>query len=217
MTGEPNVQLPHGTTQSRILEAAILRFAQHSYEDTKLRDIARDAGVDVALVHRSFGSKERLFAEVVHAAFESRRLFSADRQHLSARLTARVLEPSLDLALRLVDPLDILIRNLLSREAIPLLRASLAKDVIEPLVPRVDDPSPQRAPLLAAWLAGIGILRDVLRAEALLAEFDSDLAPLVASVIDVIIGDARVVPCTSSSKTAAQLRRGRSSRGTSST
>lgn len=44
--------------KERILKAAIRRFARHSYEDTGLRDIANDADVDVAYVHRSFGSKD---------------------------------------------------------------------------------------------------------------------------------------------------------------
>ncbi|WP_175562712.1 TetR/AcrR family transcriptional regulator [Muricoccus roseus] len=177
-------------TRGRILEAALLRFAQYSYEETKLRDIAADVGIDVALVHRTFGSKERLFTEVVTIAFQPRQLFAVDRGELSARLTARLLEPSLDQALRVVDPLDILVRNLLSPEAIPILRAAMARDVVEPLASKLDDPSPQRAALLAACLAGIGIFRHVLRTEPLLEEFDDHIGPLVARIIDLIIGDA---------------------------
>lgn len=112
-------------TRRRILEAAMLRFAQHTYEETKLRDIAADVGVDVALVHRSFGSKEKLFAEVVNIAVQPQRLFAGERNELTARLTARIMEPSLDQALRVIDPLDIFVRNLLSPEAIPLLREAL--------------------------------------------------------------------------------------------
>jgi len=46
------------STVDRILAAAVKRFATNSYEATGLRDIASDAGVDVAYVHRRFGSKE---------------------------------------------------------------------------------------------------------------------------------------------------------------
>ena len=39
--------VPEDTTRERILKAAILRFSTHSYEETGLRDIAADVGVDI--------------------------------------------------------------------------------------------------------------------------------------------------------------------------
>jgi len=185
---------PRKTTRDRILEAAILRFAQYSYEETRLRDIADDVGIDAALVHRSFGSKERLFAEVVDAAFQPQHLFSTNRAALTGRLTARALEPSLDQATRLVDPLDIIIRSLLSPEAIPILRAAFMRDIVGPLAPRLDDPSRQRAALLAAFLAGIGIFRNVLRVKPLLDAADEELEPLIAGIIRTIIGEQPATP-----------------------
>lgn len=196
---------PGQDTRGRILEAALLRFAQYSYEETKLRDIAADVGIDVALVHRTFGSKERLFTEVVTIAFQPRQLFGVERSELSTRLAARLLEPSLDQALRVVDPLDIIVRNLLSPEAIPILRAAMARDVVEPLASKLDDPSSQRAALLAACLAGIGIFRHVLRAEPLLEEFDDRIEPLVTQIIDLIIGNTPVAD--SRSATSADVPR----------
>lgn len=196
---------PGQDTRGRILEAALLRFAQYSYEETKLRDIAADVGIDVALVHRTFGSKERLFTEVTTAAFQPQQLFGVERSELSTRLAARLLEPSLDQALRVVDPLDIIVRNLLSPEAIPILRAAMARDVVEPLASKLDDPSSQRAALLAACLAGIGIFRHVLRAEPLLEEFDDRIEPLVTQIIDLIIGNTPVAD--SRSATSADVPR----------
>ncbi|WP_149537894.1 TetR/AcrR family transcriptional regulator [Siccirubricoccus phaeus] len=190
-------------TRRRILEAAMLRFAQRSYEETTLRDIAADVGVDVALVHRSFGSKERLFEEVVNIAFQPQQLFTADRSELTARLTARVLRPSLDQALHVLDPLDILIRNLLSREAIPLLREAIARDVVVPLGSKLDDPAPQRAALLAACLAGISIFRNVLMAEPLLEDADAHLESLISDIISTIAGKKSAVrrsPCKAARK-----------------
>ena len=45
-----------------MLDAARARFAEHGYDGTRLRDVAADAGVDVALVSYFFGSKDGLFA-----------------------------------------------------------------------------------------------------------------------------------------------------------
>jgi AcrR family transcriptional regulator len=49
-------------TREAILAAARKRFADLGYDGATIRGIAADAGVDPALVHHFFGSKERLFA-----------------------------------------------------------------------------------------------------------------------------------------------------------
>jgi AcrR family transcriptional regulator len=49
------------TTRQRLLDAARRRFATDGYAATFVRDIANDAGVNVALINRYFTSKEGLF------------------------------------------------------------------------------------------------------------------------------------------------------------
>jgi len=56
-------------TRAAILEAAKAHFAQLGYDVAVLRDIARDAGVDVSLVKRYFGGKEALFLEALRTSF----------------------------------------------------------------------------------------------------------------------------------------------------
>jgi AcrR family transcriptional regulator len=56
-------------TRAAILEAAKAQFAVLGYDCAVLRDIAREAGVDVALVKRYFGGKEALFLEALRASF----------------------------------------------------------------------------------------------------------------------------------------------------
>lgn len=56
-------------TRAAILEAAKAQFALLGYDCAVLRDIAREAGVDVALVKRYFGGKEALFVEALRASF----------------------------------------------------------------------------------------------------------------------------------------------------
>lgn len=51
--------------REEILGAAREQFAAQGYDRSSLRGIARAAGVDPALVHHYFGSKEKLFAEAV--------------------------------------------------------------------------------------------------------------------------------------------------------
>lgn len=57
-----------GSTRARLLEAARARFTRDGYTATTVREIAADAGVNVALINRYFTSKEGLFeACVTHA------------------------------------------------------------------------------------------------------------------------------------------------------
>src|SRR3712207_3854444 len=55
-------------TREKLLASARRRFMEESYETVSLREIAGDAGVDVALVGRYFGSKEELFREVFRSS-----------------------------------------------------------------------------------------------------------------------------------------------------
>jgi len=52
-------------TKQRILDAAEVLFAAKDFGETSLRALTQAADVNLAAVHYHFGSKERLFAEVV--------------------------------------------------------------------------------------------------------------------------------------------------------
>lgn len=57
-------------TQARLKSVAKALFWARGYSNVSLRDIARGAGVDVALIGRYFGSKEGLFDQTLHGAFD---------------------------------------------------------------------------------------------------------------------------------------------------
>lgn len=54
--------------QLQILQVAERLFAEHGFEGTSVRDIAHEAGVNVAMISYYFGSKEKL----LHAIFSHR-------------------------------------------------------------------------------------------------------------------------------------------------
>ena len=54
-------------TRAVILDAARRTFAEKGYDKASIRAIAGDAGVDPALVHHYFGTKEKLFLESMNA------------------------------------------------------------------------------------------------------------------------------------------------------
>jgi AcrR family transcriptional regulator len=57
-------------TRALLLETARRRFARDGYSSTTLRDIADEAGVNVALIARYFESKEGLFEACLTAAVD---------------------------------------------------------------------------------------------------------------------------------------------------
>ncbi len=53
------------TKREQILAAAEILFSEHGYEGTSVRTLAQLARVNVAMINYYFGSKEKLFAELV--------------------------------------------------------------------------------------------------------------------------------------------------------
>jgi len=66
-------------TRAAILDAAKAQFARLGYDRAALRDIAAEAGADVALIKRYFGGKEALFTEALKASFHPDRLSAWNR------------------------------------------------------------------------------------------------------------------------------------------
>ena len=56
-------------TKEKIMEKARVLFADHGYEGTSVREIAKAAEVNVASVNYYFSSKENLFLEILRAGY----------------------------------------------------------------------------------------------------------------------------------------------------
>ncbi|WP_440640910.1 TetR/AcrR family transcriptional regulator [Bradyrhizobium sp. PUT101] len=186
---------PKVATRDRILNAAVLRFSSHSYEQTGLRDIAADVGIDVSYVHRCFGSKEQLFAEAVEATVHPARLLTGTAGDLPGTLAKHVFARDATQARDEVGPLDIIIRSLSSPEASPVLRDFMLNDFITPLASKLDQPAARRAALIAAFLAGVGILRNVLGVAPLLEAEGGDLESLIAKTLEDMMKSTAVKRC----------------------
>ncbi|MET0250076.1 MAG: TetR family transcriptional regulator [Sphingobium sp.] len=79
-------------TRARILEAARQTFAAHGYAHAGLRDIAALAGINVALVARYFGSKEKLFAAALEASLDTEALRSRSRADFGREVAAMLID-----------------------------------------------------------------------------------------------------------------------------
>lgn len=81
----------HEDTRGAIARSALGLFDEHGYDGASLRAIAREAGVDPALVHHYFDTKARLFTTVwldaeLDLASHLEPLLAGDRATLGRRL-----------------------------------------------------------------------------------------------------------------------------------
>ena len=176
-----------------ILEAARARFAEHGYQGATIRAIAATAGVDPALVHHFYGSKERLFA----AAME---LPVIPSEAITAALASR--EPGSSLGTHMVrsalalwenegvhDSLEAMLRSALtSEQAAATLRDFMTEAILRPLASVAEGTNPDRtsfrASLIATQMLGLAVGRYVLRFGPVAEASPDELAAAIGPVID---------------------------------
>jgi AcrR family transcriptional regulator len=176
------------TTRGEILCAAWRRFLAENYENVGLRDIARDAGVDVALVSRYFGSKEALFREVLRGRDGSPfgpGIAAADLPDYLVSLMTRRDECG---GREHVDKLLIILRSASSPAAAEIVREAVRGDVLEPLAAILGGPdSTQRAGMVLAILFGTTVLQTIMAMEPLDACDDPDVRRRLARLFETAL------------------------------
>ncbi|MDG2570798.1 TetR family transcriptional regulator, partial [Vibrio parahaemolyticus] len=145
------IQRRGALTRARILDAAAVRFSTRSYEQVGLRDIAADVGVDVALVHRAFGSKEQLFAETLKRTLQPELLNPVDRP-LSEHLALKLLKEPAQKKRAPVDPVLMIVRSISHPQAGAIIKRQMQEDFLGPLADKLIEPADQRAALAAGCL-----------------------------------------------------------------
>jgi AcrR family transcriptional regulator len=160
-----------GDARSRelILGAARRSFAATGYSATTIRAVATAAGVDPALVHYFFGTKDGLFAAAMELALSpaqvAEEVIAGDVDRLGERLARRFLQVWDDPA---TGPALVgLIRGATSHQpSADLLREFVGREILLRIAESAGGPDPTlRANLCAAELMGTAVLRYVLRVE----------------------------------------------------
>lgn len=149
-----------GVTRQRILKAAVRRFGAHSYEDTSLRDVAQDVGVDVAYVHRCFGSKEKLFLEALGAASEEVDLTKLTREEIAAYLVHRLFEEPRGKLVPDISSFDIIIRSMFSGQVASFVNQRVQDEFLDPLADKLKDQDGSCVTMVMSLLVGFAVLRD---------------------------------------------------------
>jgi AcrR family transcriptional regulator len=159
-------------TREAILAAARLAFAERGFDNATVRQIATAAEVDPALVHHYFGTKERLFLATVQVPIDPRDLIPA----VVAGGKENVGENLLRTFIGVWDsPAGTagaaLIRSAMGSEwTARMLREFLTTQILRRVIKQLDlDPAeaPLRASLVASQIAGLAMMRYIIKLEPL--------------------------------------------------
>jgi len=172
-------------TKAAILAAARTRFAAEGYRSASIRAVARDVGVDAALVVRYFGSKPGLFAAATDIDLRIPDLTGAPAGEHGQRLAEHVLS-RWDAGTLEGQALLILLRSAASDPAAAAaMRELFARQLVPALRPLITDESeaPQRAALVASQILGLALARSVLE----LAPFGAMPSEMIAATVGATI------------------------------
>jgi AcrR family transcriptional regulator len=172
-------------TKATILAAARARFAAEGYRSASLRAVARDAGVDAALVVRYFGSKPGLFAAATDIDLRIPDLTDAPTgehgtrlvEHFLSRWDPGTLEGQVLLSMLRSAASDVSaaagMRELFTRQLVPALRHLVLEE----------SEVPQRAAFVASQILGLALARSVLE----LPPFDAMPPAVIAANVGATI------------------------------
>jgi AcrR family transcriptional regulator len=175
-------------TREAIVAAARAAFAEQGYERASLRGIARRAGVDPALVHHYFGTKEQVFEAAIAVAFAPalnapEALAAGPVEAVGERLTRFIFGVWENPTTR--SPVLAIVRSALNNEtAAAVFRRLIASQLLRRVAAQVDLPDAElRAELAAAQLVGTAMMRYVVKLEPLAS---ADLEQIIARVAPVV-------------------------------
>jgi len=185
-------------TREAILDAARRRFGEHGYERATIRAIAADAGVNPALVHHFYRTKERLFAAAMRLPLVPGEILTASlgaaREQFGDDFPAHIGEVLIGSVLRAWDVADVRTSFLgqlrtaaTSEQGVAMLREFVAGTILAALARAArlgDDPAGRyRANLVASQVIGLGFTRYVLGLEPIASASTEDLVAAIGPTI----------------------------------
>jgi AcrR family transcriptional regulator len=175
-------------TRGRILDAARHAFGERGFEGTSVRQVAGDAGVDPALVHHYFGSKQRLFVAAMAFPVDPAAVIPAV---VAGGPPERVGERFAAFVIGLWDRPEVrpLVTGVVRSAATDPIAAEMARRLLTEgpllaLAAAIDRPDAAlRATLAGAQLMGVIMARYVVRIEPLASMPSDALAALIGPAI----------------------------------
>lgn len=178
-------------TKGAILAAARFAFAEQGFHAATIRGVASQAGVDPALVHHYFGTKEDLFGAAIslplRPAEAAESVLSGDPDGIGERLVRLFFSVWETPDSR--DGLLAMLRGAFTNEqAARALREFFETTLLGRIAPALDRPDAHlRMSLVASHMVGMAVLRYVVGFETLRAASLEELIELVAPRIQSYI------------------------------
>jgi AcrR family transcriptional regulator len=186
-------------TRERILANARELFSRNGISNTSIRAVAAAAGVDSALVHHYFGTKEQLFAAAVQIPIDPMEVIGPLREVPVEELGYRL--PSILLPLwdsELGAGFIATLRSILAGSEVNLFRAFLQDVIAVEIGPRVDKPPGSgiiRIQFVASQLVGVVTARYILKLEPFASLPAQQIADTIAPNLQrYLTGDLPEVP-----------------------
>lgn len=175
-------------TREAILAAARESFGTAGYSGTTIRGVARAAGVDPALVHHFFGTKDGLFSAANELPFDPAGIVTTLLAGGTDGLGERIVRTFLDIwdSTPGQGPMLALLRSAVADEkAAASLRAFLSRVLLTPLATAAGGDRPElRAALVGSQMTGLAVARYVVRLDPLATADADTLAPALGPTLD---------------------------------
>ncbi|MCV7149481.1 TetR family transcriptional regulator [Mycobacterium riyadhense] len=187
VTGErrrPGRPVGNSDSRERILASARELFAHNGIDRTSIRAVAAKAGVDAALVHHYFGTKQQLFAAAIHLPIDPMEVIVPMRETPVEELGYKL--PSLLLPLwdsELGTGLIATLRSLIAGSEVSLARSFLQEVISVEVGSRVDNPPGSgriRTQFVASQLMGVVMARYIVKIEPFASLPSEQIAQTIA-------------------------------------
>jgi len=203
----PGRRAGENRTREAILDAARRSFGAHGYDGTTIRGIAADAGVNPALVHHFYGTKEGLFAAAMRLPVLPSELlaraFSAARDRFGDDFEAHLGEVMVGTMLRAWDVTEVrtaflgLLRTAATTDrGLAMLREFITSTILASMVRAAGladhAEGRYRAALVGSQVVGLGFTRYLLRLEPIASASTEDLVAAIGPTVQrYLTGDLR--------------------------
>jgi AcrR family transcriptional regulator len=183
-------------TRRTILDAARSAFAARGYEQTTIRAVAAEAGIDASMVMRYFGSKAGLFAAAATIDLDPPDLPTASPRrrgevlvrHFVSQWECNLIE----------DMLVFLLRTAVTNESVAAqVQATFDRMIVAPLVALGYPDAERRAALIGSQLMGLALCRYILRLEPLASLSNEEVVAGIAPTVQRYL--TAPVPCAADS------------------
>ncbi|MFC0626517.1 TetR/AcrR family transcriptional regulator [Kribbella deserti] len=174
-------------TRGEIVAAARESFASKGFDRTSIRGVARDAGVDAALVHHYFDGKEDLFIAALELPIDPRviatELMRGPLDELGARIVTTFLsvwETDAGQA-----RMKAMLRGAVtSEEVAKMVREGITRMIFTPVAAVLGTPdATQRVALVASQLMGLALARYVIELEPLASATPDEVITRIAPTL----------------------------------